>query len=446
MLHAFDNGIPIDLKNWDDGTGEELWAFIPPKLLPNLKNLNGEALQFFVDGAPKAYIERDSSGNLAKAILIIGMRRGGNHYVALDVTNYNSPQWLWEISPSRSGFGELGETWSAPLLGKVQIGAETKWVAFIGGGYDPNQDLATPGSDSKGRAVYIIDIFTGNLIWSYSYAKNTKMKYCIPSDIARVDTDGDGKIDRLYVGDVGGQMWRFDIGDSETSKWTAKILFDSNPGESLKRKIFYPPDVTLEKGNYEMLFFGTGDREHPNDTTKENRLYAIKDKNPSTTLTESDLVDVTLDKLQDPSVSQEEKSNILNTLSTQNGWFIKLNQNPGEKCLANSVIFYGVVYFTTFVPDLNPADICYVNPGSGRVYALKYTTGNAVFNLDGVGTLSELTRSDRSTSIGVSIPSGVIVTFIGGTSVAYGGVGGGVYRPPLPTTRTIIPINWRVVF
>ena len=68
------------------------------------------------------------------------------------------------------------------------------------------------------------------------------------------------------------------------------------------------------------------------------------------------------------------------------------------------------------------------------------------FDLDGSGSLSDLIRSDRSTQIGTSIPSGVIITFIGGTTVAYGGMGGGVYRPPLPTTRTIIPISWRIKF
>ena len=45
--------------------------------------------------------------------------------------------------------------------------------------------------DTKGRAIYVIDISNGNLIWSYSNANNSNMKYCIPSDIARVDTDGD---------------------------------------------------------------------------------------------------------------------------------------------------------------------------------------------------------------------------------------------------------------
>ncbi len=452
MLHAF-----------DDQTGEELWAFVPPTLLPSLQNLKGEAIQFLVDGPPKAYVQRDSSNNIISATLIFGERRGGNYggvqpptepaYVALDIKYYDSPKFLWQISPSAitykttvtntTDYREMGQTWSAPQLGKIK---GDKWVAFISGGYDENQDnQPVVLNDTKGRAVYVVDISNGNLVWSYSNAKNANMKYCIPSDIARVDTDGDSYVDRLYVGDIGGQIWRFDIGDSDPTKWTAKIIFDANKGESLKRKIFYPPDVTLERGNYEMIFFGTGDREHPKDTTRVDKLYAVKDKNPSSVLSESDLVDVTQDLLQEGTDSQ--KTSTLNSLQTQSGWFIALNQNLGEKCLSNSVLFYGAIYYTTFTPIFgDKSDLCFLDQGKARLYALNYLTGNAVFNLDGLGSSSDLTRSDRSTDIGASIPSGVIVTFVGGTTVAYGGMGGGVYRPPLPSTRTIIPINWRIVF
>ena len=101
------------------------------------------------------------------------------------------------------------------------------------------------------------------------------MRYSIPSDISRVDTNGDGYTDRLYVGDMGGRIWRFDIGGSDTNAWSGKVFF--NASTNGKRKIFYPPDVTLEKG-YEMVFFGTGDREHPNETSVINRFYAVKDK------------------------------------------------------------------------------------------------------------------------------------------------------------------------
>jgi type IV pilus assembly protein PilY1 len=124
------------------------------------------------------------------------------------------------------------------------------------------------------------------------------MSNSIPSDVARVDVDGNGRIDRLYVGDMGGRIWRFDIGDPDPTKWTGKIVFKCNPGSNDRRKIFYPPEVSLEVGNYEMVFFGTGDREHPKGTNILNRLYAIKDKNPSTPQNESDLVNVTSTLLQ----------------------------------------------------------------------------------------------------------------------------------------------------
>jgi type IV pilus assembly protein PilY1 len=437
MLHAF-----------DDDTGAELWAFIPPSLLPNLKKLNGDTIEFSVDGAPKVYIGTD------KTVLIFGLRRGGDRYIALDITERMSPKFLWEISPSTTGFQELGQTWSTPHLGKIQLASGEKWVTFIGGGYDTNQDKTNPAGDATGRAVYVIDVLTGSLIWSYSNASNAEMRYCIPSDVARVDTNGNGKIDRLYVGDAGGQMWRFDIGDPNPSSWTAKILFDSNAGTSDKRKIFYPPDVTLEKdnGNYEIVLFGTGDREHPKEITVLNRLYSVKDKNPTAALAETDLVDVTLDLLQDPTTPLAQKTSILQSLADKSGWFIKLDQSPGEKCLSVPVVFYGIVYYSTFSPTVgSETDICFVGEGTSRLYALKYKSGNAVFNLDltndsgGTGG-TVISRSDRSMTVGATIPSGVIITFIGGTSVGYVGVGGGVYKPTLFSKKSIIPVSWRIVF
>ncbi len=302
-------------------------------------------------------------------------------------------------------------------------------------------------NDTRGRAVYVVDVLTGSLVWSYSRAQNANMKYSIPSDIARVDTNGDRYIDRLYVGDMGGQIWRFNIGDPNPTNWTAKIIFDSSPGSSNKRNIFYPPDVSLERDNYEMLFFGTGDREAPKSTNVVNRLYAVKDKNPSTVLTENDLVNVTDDLLQDPSATSTQKTDILNVLSTKSGWYIKLDQNAGEKCLSNSVLFYGVIYYTTFTPDIgDPGDPCFLSEGKERLYALNYKTGEAAFNLDGlsIGGM-DITEEDRSIIMGPSIPSGIIVTFFGNEPVAYAGVGGGVYRTPIKNPKALIPIHWRTI-
>jgi type IV pilus assembly protein PilY1 len=454
MLHAF-----------NDADGKELWAFIPPNLLNKLFALHLGGVQWFVDGSPKAYVSYayNPDGSIQKvnqAILIFGERRGGNCYIALDITNPTSPNFLWKIDSTTSGYGEIGatgQTWSTPEIGKIDDGTVNgKWVAFIGGGYDSdNQDLVDPYTsslDSKGRAVYVVDITTGAKIWRWSNAEDATMTYSIPSDIAKVDTNGDGKIDRLYVGDMAGRMWRFDISGSDTTKWGGKIIFESNPGYdgSTGRRIFYPPDVTLENdnGNYEMLFFGTGDREHPSDKTIINRLYAIKDKNPSTPYNETnDLVDVTSDLLQ--TGTPDEKIWTLTQLNAKNGWFIQLiPSNSGEKCLASTVVFSKTAYFTTFSPATDApvgGDPCYVGEGTAKLYELGYKNGNAVYNLDG-SLDNEISMSDRSEVIGTSIPSGVIVTFVWGEAVAYTGVGGGVDTPHLTSSRSIYPMSWQIVF
>jgi len=446
MLHAF-----------DDSDGSELWAFIPPNVLDKLQALHADVIESFVDGSPKAYISYDSSGQINKAILIFGERRGGNHYYALDITDPLLPKYVWEMGPDIAVYAELGQTWSSPMIGKIACAAcpgGEKWVAFIGGGYDTNQDNdPIIASDLKGRAIYVVNVLDGSLVWRYSCVENPEMAYSIPSDIQKVDTNGDGKIDRLYVGDMGGQIWRFDIGDSDAvANWTGKMIFKANSLTSDKRKIFYPPDVTLEKdsGNYEMLFFGTGDREHPKESTNINRLYAVKDKNPSTILTENDLVDVTQDLLQDPGASETDKSTMLNALKIKEGWYIKLDQNPGEKCLSSPVVYYGVVYYTSFAPNFGTqTDPCFVGEGTGRLYALNYKTANAAFNLDDSldGTIS---RSDRSAIIGTGIPSGVIITFIAGKAVAYVGVGGPggprIPKPKLLSDKSLVSVYWRIVF
>ncbi len=365
MIHAF-----------DDSDGRELWGFIPPNLLNTLQALHADTNASYVDGSPRAYLsyEYNTDGSIKtvlKAILIFGERRGGNHYYALDVTNPDSPQFLWEIGPTArvyqtttvttTDYQELGQTWSSPIIGKIDDGTtDGKWVVFIGGGYDTNQDNdPVIASDSQGRAIYVVDLLTGALVKRFSHTENSDMTYSIPSDIAKVDTDGNGKVDRLYVGDMGGRMWRFDIGNSDVSQWTTKIIFKSNSVASDRRKIFYPPDVTLERdttGDYEALFFGTGDRETPKESAVINRFYSVKDKftvtegvyRPFHSLEETDLVNVTSDLLQ--AGTAQEKQDTLDALKAKNGWYIIL-ENAGEKFLANAVVFYKIAYYTSFTPS-----------------------------------------------------------------------------------------------
>jgi type IV pilus assembly protein PilY1 len=438
MLHAF-----------DDETGEELWSFIPQDLLPRLQELHSETPGIFVDGSPKAYITYGSDGYPTKAILIFGLRRGGNKYYALDVTDPLVPKYAWEIDPNAvSDYDEIGQTWSSPAIGKIASGTGEKWVAFLGGGYDEGQDEANPPADDKGRGIYVVDVLDGSLVWSYTHEEDDSMTYSIPSDITQLDVNGDGKIDRLYVGDTNARMWRFDIGNTDgKASWTGRIIFQSNPGASEKRKMFYPPDVTFETSDgvdYEMLFFGTGDREAPKITTNIDRLYAVKDKNSETILKEIDLVNVT----NYYSLSEDDQAAMLNDIKTMSGWYIMLGDS-GEKCLATPVVFYKTAYYTTFSPTFGSSeDPCFVGEGTARLYALDYATGEAAFNLDltddSGGTV--IAKSDRSLIIGTAIPSGVVITVIGGQVASYVGVGGGVFMPQLATTRSMFPLHWKLIF
>jgi type IV pilus assembly protein PilY1 len=443
MLHAF-----------NDSNGEELWGFIPPDLLNKLQALHNDVLESFVDGSPKCYISRNPDGTIQRVILIFGLRRGGNHYYALDVTNPLAPQYLWEIDPGATGspYALMGQSWSTPIMGQVACltgapnctGAK-RWVAFIAGGFDTDHDNDTaPSSDDLGTAVYVVDIFDGSPVMSFTPPTYPGMTHAIPSDIAKVDLNYDGKVDRLYVGDLGGQMWRLNVRDPDPGNWSASVLFTA-PSDT---KIFYPPDVTLEwntttRRGYEMLFFGTGDREHPKETTVVNRFYAIKDRSDGRTLTESDLYDLTTDELQETGTTQDRINQILANLNLADGWFIQLDVS--EKSLSAAVVFNQTVNFTTYTPPPDSGgDPCHIGEGLGKVYKVNYLTACAVLDFDGLG---ELTARDRYDYAGHGIPSGVVIAILPGTIMEYTGIGGGIYYRSLGTQGgRNVKEYWKIVY
>jgi type IV pilus assembly protein PilY1 len=430
MLHAF-----------DDTDGSEKWAFIPPDLLPRLKNIiEGAGHQYYVDGSPKAYIlDHDGDGNIEtpdqdtnydKVIIIFGERRGGNTYTAVDVTNPDDPRYLWSIDNTVVGLEELGQSWSDPVIGKVKagpVGSETDTiVAFIGGGYDSVNP--EPSNNTIGRGFFIIDVLSGALIKSFTVTDHADIVYSIPSTVLAVDTTFDTYINRVYVGDLGGQMWRFGnqtgAENGNVNNWTPRKLFASTVADA---KIFYPPDMVLEWG-YAYLYFGTGDRANPMATTGTNMLYAVKDKNVVGSFTtirddDADFYDLTDDLLQDSGTTEAEKQTIREQLANGNGWYITLANS--EKVLAPVTVIYKVVLFTTFLPVDTVTDPCSYG-GDARLYALDYLTAVSVidFNAD-----NNLDASDRSIEIGQGIPTEVVITINdAGKTTAYIGAGGGIVR------------------
>jgi type IV pilus assembly protein PilY1 len=227
---------------------------------------------------------------------------------------------------------------------------------------------------------------------------------------------------------MGGKLWRLDLKGSDPNGWSGRVVFNSNLGfvGSGKQKIFSKPDVTLEKG-HQIVFFGTGDREHPNEKNRVDKFYAFMDKGSGSALSEDNLADVTKDFAT------------VQNLANKEGWFISM-EDKGEKVLAPPVVAFGVVYFTTFTPSLD-------GDGIARIYALNYRVSNPIFNLNPENDKGgpKIDLSDRSKIIGTGIPSGTVISALGGRPIAYTGFAGGLYSTHLKGHSTIIPISWKEV-
>jgi|CryGeyStandDraft_6_1057127.scaffolds.fasta_scaffold10344_2 type IV pilus assembly protein PilY1 len=448
ILHAF-----------DADTGVEKWAFIPNSLLKNLKTMQ-TTHTYYVDSTPKVadvwFGDLNSNTkkdpNEWKTVLVCGLRKGGKYYFALDITDTLNPKYLWEFPKAGDAttLAKLGESWSEPAIGRVKIEKDgnlvEKWVAFIGGGFDPSE---TKSKDADiGKAFFVIDISNGDIIWEFSYDKDhdvkKKMTHALAAPPTVVDTNLDGYIDQVYIGDLGGQMWVFDVSFDAVSKksnslWTdkAKILFQAPSGGGEKHRIYYQPAVGFDQNRKPWVYFGTGDREDPKDwSNTQERFYAIKDDGSGN-----------YPRKESPDLHDFTGENTFTTDPTKSGWFIKLDKSGQslEKVLARPYVFYRLVYFTTYT-NVETSDLCTVE-GIGKEYIVYYLTGGGALAVDDLSDLLG-TPSARSKEIGSGAPSSPVISvnMKGKASVIIGETSGQIFSQGAfsPSTNKAI-MYWREV-
>ncbi|HED33084.1 MAG TPA: hypothetical protein ENJ08_02550 [Gammaproteobacteria bacterium] len=420
------------LHAYDVDDGSEIFSFVPQELLPNLNVLmddSGADKTYGLDGNVVAWIndkpdvngDRDGIINGTDSVyLYIGMRRGGNNIYSIDVTDRLNPKLRWVIKGGVGDYAELGQTWSNVNVAKVKDATDpsgSRTVLIFGGGYDLSQDNAvTRTPDSTGRAVYIADATSGQLLWSAGPGGNLplagEMKYSVPARVTPLDISGDGNIDRLYAADMGGQIFRFDIDESKSNFTPASITGgriadlseDNSPADT--RRFYYPPDVALiaERGKqaYLALAITSGYRAHPNNIDAHDRIYLLKDKNiynaPSSyvTLTEADLYNATANLAGGEGVSGTDKS-IQNAakalLDTTEGWYVFLDDETsasnwlGEKGLSEALILEGTIIVTTYTPfdpaTAPPTNSCTANEaGTGKVFFMNVIDATPVVTAD----------------------------------------------------------------
>jgi type IV pilus assembly protein PilY1 len=449
-----------------------------------------------------------------RVVLLFGLRRGGAAYYALDVTVPERPKFLWKFDRETVGgdgrplFPDLGESWSEPRLARVRIGGAVRDVAFIGAGYDVAEDgrfgavadypqpnlpgvgagAATSaghiGADraiSSGRGVYAFALATRDArgvpllasaperVWGWTARDDARLDRPLPGEVTVLDGDEDGFADRLYAADLGGRLWRFTLGTDDPANWSGTLVFAPDPADGLKA--FSGLSLARSGGRW-LVAYGSGDRAHPLNTAVTDRFYLIRDQGLSDAapIAESALVDVTGDALQLEGSDESTRGELLAALLAEDcpGWRISLERldqagRPGgEKVLSAPLIFNRVVYFTTYMPDAPealPQFPCVVgNPGSARLYAVDWRTGEAVLNFhpenDGEGEEAAnpralgprrevLRRADRGVALGAGLPSGIVTLLDGGEAELLVGAGGGLHRRSATSGGLIFPLYWR---
>jgi len=461
LMHA------VDITDNTFG-GNEIFAFIPQELLSKLKdqqaNTSGSNHLYGLDGSI-SYWHEDLNNNHKidpgeKVILYFGMRRGGNHYYALDVTDLNlgaTPDLQWRIDGGTGTFVKLGQTWSRMTVTRVPwSGGTKKPVLIFGGGYDTDQDsYLTRTADNIGNAIFMVDADDGDLIWSAQNAAAPlvtvvpELKYGIPSDLTAIDTNNNRLADRIYFGDMGGQVWRIDLdessfaGGSPAASVTRLADLATNAAKD-NRRFYYPPSVALiqEAGVfYYTVAIGSGWRAKPLATAVENKFFLIRDTNVSigaptswTLKTTANLYNIDSNLIGEGPNPDAARANLINNYD---GWQLSLAY-PGEKALSYPLIFDNKLLFTTLTPS-STALGC--GSGTGRLYVMNLFDGVPVQDFVADSTLK---AEDRSKTLpGTGIPTAPVPWFPEKNGRVEFYVGKDRALPP--TNQIMHRINWKVI-
>ncbi|HZL95659.1 MAG TPA: PilC/PilY family type IV pilus protein, partial [Vicinamibacterales bacterium] len=421
----------------DIESGVERWSFLPPEFLGDqielYKNEWSVNKHYGIDGDLRLEMIADNDGiveNGEKVYLYFGMRRGGDFYYALDVSNPSLPQLMFRLDGST--LPGLGQSWATPVPTRMDIDGTVRHVLVIAGGYEPDQDSDALTTDIIGNSIYIVDAVTGALLWHGSRdgthkdfnASGRAMDYSIPARVRVVDFDGDGLADRMYAADMGGQIWRFDVnnGQSPSNLINGGVIAqlggapDAAPPLAVTRRFYYAPDVAsvnTKDYNFIHIGIGSGHREHPLGTANQDRFYALRDYviGPMTQTQYNALpmiTDASLTPVTDIDTSVTNGSP---------GWRLDLNIGglQGEKVLAEARTFNNQVIFSTFTPSPG-APSCKPELGRNRLYQMSIFNGNPVMNLDGSADPDDLTMSDLFVEGAGGILSTAQALFIDGDS------------------------------
>lgn len=380
-----------------EATGEELFAFVPNEVIPNLYKLSDPdySHEFYVDGAP-GYGDAIIDGTW-RSIIAGGLRSGGQSVYALDVTDplaFSSNDVLWEFNDDVDA--DLGYVWGEPQIKLMQNG---KWAIIVGNGL--NNTEADGSASTTGQAsVFIIYIEEGVNGWDatdYVKLEVPGGSVASPNGMftpAAADIDGDSKVDYIYAGDLLGRMWKFDVTSDTDSGWELDFsgapLFDAGTNGPITDR---PAIAAHPQGRSfgQLVLFGTGKYIENADNSTVGQpvqtLYAVWDYD-KTYATQKGISEADQHGFSKTDFQQNTYDLIgglrfidggteVNWFDSNNdpddkGWYLDF-PIEGERMIRRPVLRDNLLFFVSMTPDEDPCSA----GGTGFISVLDIATGVA---------------------------------------------------------------------
>ncbi|EMS1965077.1 pilus assembly/adherence protein PilC [Neisseria gonorrhoeae] len=359
--------------------------------------------RYGVDGG---FVLRQVNLNGQDRVFMFGaMGLGGRGAYALDLSkineNYPAAAPLFDVkNRDKNGKNgknrvevELGYTVGTPQIGKTRSG---KYAAFLASGYAA-KDI---GSGDNKTALYVYDL--NNTLGTPIAKIEVKDGKGGLSSPTLVDKDLDGTVDIAYAGDRGGNMYRFDLSNSDPNKWSVRTIFEGT------KPITSAPAVS-RLADKRVVIFGTGSDLSEEDVVGKDQqyIYGIFDDDKPT-------VKVTVQNgmgggLLEQNLTQENKTLFLSNNkasggSADKGWAVKLTD--GRRVTVKPTVVLRTAFVTirkykddgcgadTAILGINTADGGALTPRSARPIVPEANTAVAQYS------------GHKTTSKGKSIPIG----------------------------------------
>ncbi|ENS7549134.1 pilus assembly/adherence protein PilC, partial [Neisseria gonorrhoeae] len=332
------------------------------------------------------------------------MGLGGRGAYALDLTKIDSNNLtgvsMFDVQNDKnnnkndSNRVKLGYTVGTPQIGKTQNG---KYAAFLASGYAAKDIVSSDNT----TALYVYDLGngSGSLIKKIE-APGGKGGLSSPT---LVDKDLDGIVDIAYAGDRGGNMYRFDLSNSDPSKWSVSTIFEGG------KPITSAPAVS-RLADKRVVIFGTGSDLTEDDVldTKEQYIYGIFDDDKGTGTVKVTVQNGTGGGLLEQTLTKENNTLFLSNNkasggSNGKGWVVRLRE--GERVTVKPIVVLRTAFVTirsytgndkcgaqTAILGINTADGGALTPRSAR----PIVPGDQVAQYSG----------HKTTSKGKSVPIG----------------------------------------